>query len=161
TVGFTQDCPGLPSRDDAVIPVPNPNAPSSTAANPPAQCGPGGTNPNWPLCPADYYPNVDNGILKHATKCPATGQCSDTTAVLCQQANETNCLPNIINDFTTSFNYSQYNFSAIWLRIRWHVLSNSFISDVHNAGLTFISGGDYTHASAIPGLWELALKTVF
>src|SRR5262249_43304160 len=30
-----------------------------------------------------------------------------------------------------------------------------------NAGLTFLSGGDYTHASAIPGLWELAFKTVF
>ena len=40
-------------------------------------------------------------------------------------------------------------------------MSNSFISDVQNAGLTFISGGDYTHSSAIKGLWELALKTVF
>ena len=41
------------------------------------------------------------------------------------------------------------------------MLSNSFISDVQNAGLSFISGGDYTHSSVIKGLWELALKTVF
>jgi hypothetical protein len=40
-------------------------------------------------------------------------------------------------------------------------VSNSFISDVQSGGLTFLSGGDYTHSSVIPGLWDLALKTVF
>ncbi len=158
TVGYVQDCPGVGIGQPAV-PVINPYAPLSTATKP--VCGPGGTNPNWPLCPADYYPNVDPGILGQATQCPAKGPCSDSTAILCQNANETNCLPNIINDFTTSFNYSQYNFAAIWLRTRWHLISNSFISDVQNAGLTFISGGDYTRSSAIKGLWEEALQTVF
>ena len=76
-------------------------------------------------------------------------------------SDETNCLPTVINDYTTSFNWAQYNFSAVWLRSRWHLVSNSFISDVQNAGLTFVSGGDYTHSSAINGLWELVLKTVF
>ena len=90
-----------------------------------------------------------------------TGTATAIDAVLCQEANQTNCLPTVINDYTTSFNWAQFNFSAIWLRTRWHLVSNSFISDVQNAGLTFISGGDYTHASAINGLWELALKTVF
>ncbi len=70
-------------------------------------------------------------------------------------------MPTVINDFTTSFNYSEFNFSAVWLRTRWHLVSNSFISDVQNAGLTFISGGDYTHSSAIKGLWEEALQNVF
>ena len=84
-----------------------------------------------------------------------------TAIVLCQETDQTNCLPTVINDYTTSFNWAEYNFSAIWLRTRWHLVSNSFISDVQNAGLTFISGGDYTHSSAIKGLWELALKTVF
>jgi hypothetical protein len=155
-VGFTIDCPGVGSGQPAV-PVMNPNAPPSTASGPPG-CGLG---TDAPLCPADYYPNVDNGLLKHATQCPATGPCDDTTAALCTPANETNCLPNILNNFTTSFNYSQYNFAAIWLRGRWHLVSNSFVSDVQNAGVTFLSGGDYTHSSAIPGLWELAFKTVF
>jgi hypothetical protein len=90
-----------------------------------------------------------------------TGTATAIDAVLCQEANQTNCLPTVISDYTTSFNWAQFNFSAIWLRTRWHLVSNSFISDVQNAGLTFISGGDYTHASAINGLWELALKTVF
>jgi hypothetical protein len=67
----------------------------------------------------------------------------------------------VINDYTTSFNYPPYSFAALWLRRRWYLLSNSFISDVQNAGLTFVSGGDYTTASALPGLWELALKSVF
>src|SRR5262249_43134906 len=134
-------------------------------ASPGNGCGPG---TNAPLCPGDYYPNVDNGLLIQATQCTLAGRpCNDSTAPLCvppspgNPGNQTNCLPNIINDFTTSFNYSQFNFAAIWLRGRWHLVSNSFISDVQNAGLTFLSGGDYTHASAIPGLWELAFKTVF
>jgi hypothetical protein len=90
-----------------------------------------------------------------------TGTTTAPAALLCLEANETNCLPTVINDYTTSFNWAEFNFSAIWLRRRWHLVSNSFISDVQNAGLTFISGGDYTHSSAINGLWELALKTVF
>jgi hypothetical protein len=158
TVGYTQNCPGVGIGQPAV-PVVNPYAPRSDAS--PSECGPNGTNKNWPMCPDEYYPNVENGQLKQATKCPETGKCNDSTAVLCQNADEKNCLPTIINDFTTSFNYSQFNFSAIWLRARWHLISNSFISDVQNAGLTFIAGGDYTHSSAIKGLWEEALQTAF
>ena len=127
-----------------------------------------GTGTRQPICADDYYPKLDGGPLKQATLCPP-GACDDDPpqgvapidAVLCQEANQTNCLPTVINDYTTSFNWAQFNFSAIWLRTRWHLVSNSFISDVQNAGLTFISGGDYTHSSAIKGLWELALKTVF
>ncbi len=157
TVGYTQNCPGIGPPDSVVVPVVNPNAPKSDASAPP-DCGPGTKKP---ICADGYYPQVDPGILNHATQCPATGPCDNTTAPLCQETNLSNCLPTLINDYTSSFNYSQYNFSAIWLRIRWHLISNSFVSDVQNAGLTFISGGDYTHSSAIKGLWELALKTVF
>jgi hypothetical protein len=169
TVGYTQSCPGVGINQLAVS-VENPYAPKSTAITPddpdkrPPECGPNGSNKNWPMCPNDYYPNVENGQLKQATKCPDTGKCDDSNlpaATLCQESDEKNCLPTIINDFTTSFNYSEFNFSAVWLRTRWHLFSNSFISDVQNAGLTFISGGDYTHSSAIKGLWEEALQNVF
>ena len=78
-----------------------------------------------------------------------------------RRSNETNCLPTVINDLTTSFNYPDFNFAGVWLRLRWHLLSNSFISDVQNGGLTFVSGGDYTHSSATNGLWDTAIKTVF
>jgi hypothetical protein len=155
TVGYTQSCPGV-GANLTVAPVVNPYAPPSNAS--PPDCGPG---TKYPMCPDDYYPKIDNGQLNQATKCPDTGPCDDTTAVLCQNSNETNCLPTVINDYTSSFHWSQFNFSAIWLRRRWHLVSNSFVSDVQNAGLTFISGGDYTNSSAIKGLWELALQTVF
>jgi hypothetical protein len=158
TVGHVQpDCPGVGTD---VRPIPNPYAPKSTAWIP--DCGP--TNKQTPVCADDYYPKLDyGGSLKQATLCPPA-QCDDdapTPVVLCTNADQTNCLPTVINDYTTSFNWAEYNFSAIWLRTRWHLVSNSFISDVQNAGLTFVSGGDYTHSSAIKGLWELALKTVF
>jgi hypothetical protein len=165
TVGYSQNCPGVGSNLLAV-PVINPYAPRSgvrgpTGADP--ECGPEGSNKNWAMCPDEYYPNLDGGQLQQATKCPDTGKCdeSNTAFHLCQNADEKDCLPTIINDFTTSFNYSQYNFAAIWLRTRWHLVSNSFISDVQNAGLTFVSGGDFTHSSAIKGLWEGALQNVF
>ena len=148
TVGYTQNCPGIPGE---VSPVKNPAAPPSGTS----ECGQGKT---YPICPSDYYPRIDVGNAHQATKCPDTGKCNTG---LCQESDETNCVPTVINDYTTSFNYAQYNFAAVWLRTRWHLISNSFISDVQNAGLTFISGGDYTHSSAIKGLWELALKTVF
>jgi hypothetical protein len=156
TVGHLQPCPGVGT---SVLPIQNPYAPKSTAWRPP-DCGAG---TSVPVCADDYYPKVDGGKLKQATLCPP-GECDDAAPKpvdLCQETNQTNCLPTVINDYTTSFNWAQYNFSAIWLRERWHLVSNSFISDVQNAGLTFISGGDYTHSSAIKGLWELALKTVF
>jgi cell migration-inducing and hyaluronan-binding protein len=37
----------------------------------------------------------------------------------------------------------------------------SALTDVQNGGLTFVTGGDYTHSSAPPGVWELARKSVF
>ena len=165
TVGFTQECPGVAATSGLAIE--NPYAPKSAAWQAP-DCGPGTQRP---ICANDYYPKIDPGQLKQATQC--SGDACDDTAppdhrntppkkvILCQDSNETNCLPTVINDYTTSFNWAQYNFSAIWLRTRWHLVSNSFISDVQNAGLSFVSGGDYTHSSAINGLWELALKTVF
>jgi cell migration-inducing and hyaluronan-binding protein len=47
------------------------------------------------------------------------------------------------------------------LRPQWYLLTNSVLSDVQNGGLTFVSGGDYTHSSVIGGYWALARNTVF
>ena len=166
TVGYTQNCPGV-GNNQLAVPVVNQYAPRSDARGPTGkdpECGPNGSHESWPMCPNEYYPNVENGQLKQGTKCPDTGKCDDSNipkAILCNETALGNCLPTIINNFTTSFNYSEFNFSAIWLRTRWHLISNSFISDVQNAGLTFVSGGDYTHSSAIKGLWEEALQNVF
>ncbi|MGH6849153.1 MAG: G8 domain-containing protein [Methylocella sp.] len=158
TVGFTVNCPGAVTPFTVVVPVLNPLAPMSTASKDTSTCGPG---TKWPLCPDGYYPKVDPGDAHQATQCPATGTCDDATAPLCTNGDKTNCLPTVINNYTTSFNWASKNFAGMWLRTRWHLVSNSFISDVQNAGITFVGGGDYTRSSAIGGLWELALKTVF
>ncbi len=166
TVGNPPACAAVGDPQNFSVPVVNPYAPPATAAAiggafpDKPRCGSGGANPNWPICPDDYYPKL-SGDAGKATVCPATGPCNQATAPLCATGTETNCLPSVINNYTTSFNYSDYNLAAVWLRGRWYLFANSFISDVQNAGLTFVGGGDYTHASAIPGLWNVALQTVF
>jgi cell migration-inducing and hyaluronan-binding protein len=40
-------------------------------------------------------------------------------------------------------------------------VDNSVLSDVQVGGLTFITGGDYTHSSVIPGYWALAKSSLF
>jgi hypothetical protein len=67
----------------------------------------------------------------------------------------------VLDHYTSSFHWAEGNVSAIWLRGQWYLLTNSVISDVQNGGLTFVSGGDYTHSSVIPGYWALAQSSVF
>jgi hypothetical protein len=172
TVGYTDACKGVVSpatpNPDNVSWVANKLAPPSNAvANytppptnpppPPPKCGPG---TSWPICPDGYYPSIDGGSLQQATLCPDDAACPPP-GQQCQAAQQKYCAPTVINNYTTGFSYAPYNFSALWLRIRWHLLSNSFVSDVLNSGLTFVSGGDYTDSSVPNGLWDLALQSVF
>jgi hypothetical protein len=169
TVGYIQNCGGVYTASAPVdkypVPagpnvatVPNKLAPPSNVQSP--ACGPG---TSIPICAADYYPAIDDGPLKQGTKCPddVTKTCDSTNAPLCTGGSDPNCMPSVINNYTSSFHWAPYNFSAVWLRIRWHLFANSFLSDVFNSGLTFISGGDYTRSSAPFGLWDLALQNVF
>src|SRR5262249_27369188 len=168
SVGYTQSCPGV---GPIVQPVKNDYAPDAQfycdgTGKDKGKCGELSldgekcvVDPKWQVCKNDYYPDIDPGNAHQATKCAnPTGLCEPK---LCTNENETNCMVSVINGYTTSFNYSEYNFAAVWLRARWYLFSNSFISDVQNAGLSFVSGGDYTASSSLPGLWELALKSVF
>ncbi len=173
TVGDTEACHGVvvagtavtgtvASVANALAPPANasatPGPPPPPPTPPTPKCGPG---TQYPICPDNYYPLVDGGQLAHATACsPAPAVC-DNTVPLCSTGNSTNCVVDVINNYTSSFHWAPFNFAAVWLRTRWHLVANSFISDAQNAGLTFVSGGDYTHSSAIPGLWELALQNAF
>src|SRR5262249_57533285 len=67
----------------------------------------------------------------------------------------------VVDHFISSFNWAGKNFSAVWLRPRWFLVLNSVFTDVQQAALTFVTGGDYTHSSVIPGNWMLARKNVF
>jgi hypothetical protein len=54
------------------------------------------------------------------------------------------------------------NFSAIWLCTPgWFLMDNSFISDVQNGGLTFVTGGDYSRSSTPLGYWGLVSHSIF
>ena len=98
------------------------------------------------------------------SECGGTDKCvmTDCSATpLCSGADRSNCMVTVLDRYTSSFNWAETNFSAIWLRPRWFLMTNSVISDPQNAALTFVTGGDYTNSSVISGNWMLARKNVF
>ena len=103
-----------------------------------------------------YYPRLGN--LHHPTFCNST-DCSSVKT--CSAGERANCAVAVLDRFTTAFNWTETNFSAMWLRPQWYLVINSVISDVQNAGLTFVTGGDYTESNFIPGQWQLARQNVF
>ena len=109
----------------------------------------------------NYYPQVDPGGGRFPTRCDgATADCS-TVPVCANGPGHANCMVTVLDRFTSAFNWTETNFAAIWLRPQWYLVTNSVLSDVQNAGLTFVTGGDYTNASTIEGHWALARKNVF
>jgi cell migration-inducing and hyaluronan-binding protein len=115
----------------------------------------------------DYYPHVLGGARK-ATECPRVGNAYDCSTVpVCAQGSDPSkdpmkqCAVTVLDHYTSSFHWAHGNVSAIWLRPQWYLLTNSVISDVQNGGLSFVSGGDYTHSSMIGGYWALARSTIF
>jgi len=116
--------------------------------------------PNGDKSAETYYPIVNGS--HHPTKCDPTKANDCATVATCAAGTaRKNCTVPVIDRFTTAFNWAETNFGAIWLRPQWYLVLNSVISDVQNAGLTFVTGGDYTEANFIPGQWQLARQNVF
>jgi hypothetical protein len=108
----------------------------------------------------DYYPIVSGGGGRFPTRCdPPVTDCS--AVPMCSEGNRQNCEVTVPDHYTSSFHWTEENFAAIWLRPHWYLLTNSVLSDVQNGGLTFITGGDYTHAETTTGHWALARHDVF
>jgi cell migration-inducing and hyaluronan-binding protein len=108
-----------------------------------------------------YYPHALEG-LRLTTWCPASGESHDCSKVqVCSEGQFANCAVTMIDHYTSSFHWAQGNVSAIWLRPQWYLVTNLVLTDVQNGGLTFISGGDYTHSSMISGYWALVKSSVF
>ena len=105
-----------------------------------------------------FYPKVRQGSGRFPTSCDQT-DCS--TIPVCSVGSRENCMVTVLDRYTTAFNWAETNLAAIWLRPRWYLVINSVISDVQNAGLTFVTGGDYTKSNFVPGQWQLARKNVF
>jgi G8 domain len=163
TIGDTTQCLGVGSvagRDPpALAPVVNPLAPDP--------CDQTNMNPSLPgkACnlPAnkaadDYYPKVNQGSGRFATRCDGT-DCS--TVPRCDVGQLQNCMITALDRYTSSFHWTETNFAAIWLRQQWYLVVNSVLTDVQNGGLTMVTGGGYTSSDVIPGHWALARKSVF
>jgi cell migration-inducing and hyaluronan-binding protein len=112
-----------------------------------------------------YWPIVTGG--HKPTRCPAADKIpqdpdSECSAVkICSNGDESNCDVTTLDQFTTSFDWAQQNFAAIWLRPLWALVINSVVSDVQNGGLNFVTSGDFSKSSVINGFWALARRTVF
>jgi hypothetical protein len=120
-------------------------------------------NPN-PL-PNEKYPQMDGGLRQHATVCPnADKPGSDCSSVpICSGfgLNEAGCVVTTLDHYTTSFNWAQKNFAAVWLRGWWYLLRDSAVTDIQSGGLTFVTGGGYTRSDAAQGFWNLSQRVLF
>jgi hypothetical protein len=127
---------------------------------------------NMPANGTAYYPYVGGGS-RIATLCPITTtglDCSSITGAppagtgsqpCSNPPFETSCAVTVLDHFTSSFHWAEQNFAAIWLRPNWFLVLNSVLTDVQTAGITFVSGGDYTRSSSIQGGWKLIRDSIF
>jgi cell migration-inducing and hyaluronan-binding protein len=115
-----------------------------------------------------YWPIVGGGG-RQATRCKnadepsnAYADCSASGNVaLCASGNQANCDVTVVDRYTTSFNWAQKNFSAIWMRPFWSLVIDSVITDPQAAGINFVTSGDYSKSSVPDGFWALARKSAF
>ena len=111
-----------------------------------------------------YYPHAVGArkptlCKKISGQDPNAYDCSDVS--VCSAGNLGSCAVTVLDHFTSSFNWAEGTISAVWLRPLWYLVDNSVFTDVQNAGLSFVSGGDFTHSSVIPGYWTLARNSIF
>jgi cell migration-inducing and hyaluronan-binding protein len=113
-----------------------------------------------------YYPHVVGAI--HSTLCKQVGagrpdddlyDCSKVE--VCSVEHPGSCAVPVLDHYTSSFNWAVGTISSVWLRGFWYLVDNSVFTDVQNAALTFVSGGDFTHASVVPGYWALVRNSIF
>lgn len=114
-----------------------------------------------------YYPTVTD--LRNPTVCAGAdnpnqsvqcGQTPGVTAPACDANSGNNCAATVLDHYSTSFNWAQTNFSAVWLRPRWFLVSNSAVTDIQTGGVNFVTGGGYTRSDVPPGFWSVLRKSV-
>ncbi len=108
-----------------------------------------------------YYPQIGGGG-RFPTRCDANDVSCKTAKVCGSQGTDVSmCVVTVLDRYTTSFNWIEQNYAAMWLRPHWYLVSNSFITDVVGSGLSFVTGGGYTESDAIYGHWGLVYRTAF
>jgi cell migration-inducing and hyaluronan-binding protein len=142
---------------DTIHAIGNPMAPPSPDANRKPDAEP--ESPEaiafYPRYSGQRAPTVCNpGVAKDS----ANGGC---TRVDCDYGKPEWCAVSTFSHYTTSFNWAEANFSAIWLRGGWLMFDHGFMSDVLGAGITEVSGGDYARANLPIGYWALTSNSIF
>jgi hypothetical protein len=110
---------------------------------------------NWEI----YYPVMTSTHKPALCKTP-TGDCSGFSNPCDVTDSFGTCTITHLDHYTTSFNFAQTNFAAVWIRKGWDLVTNSAITDVQTAGLNFITGGGYTRSDVSQGEWLLARNDV-
>jgi hypothetical protein len=110
---------------------------------------------------ASSYPNTTDKRT-NATYCDSNKpNCINTAPCAGTNGNEANCAPTILDHFTTSFNWGQFNYASVLLRGWWYLLRDSAVTDVQNGGLQMITGGGYSRSDAAQGFWNLSQHNLF
>ena len=111
-----------------------------------------------------YYPFVTG--LRNPTQCTGTNCRCDPGVPGCNvpcagfgEIGQANCVVTTLDRYTTSFNWAEKNFAAVWLRPWWFLVQNSAITNVQQGGLTFVTSGGYTRADVAQGAWSLLRKS--
>jgi hypothetical protein len=109
-----------------------------------------------------YYPFITG--LRNPTLCTDLNNCGNPDPAInpvCDNINgkEGTCAVTTLERYTTSFNWAEKNFAAIWLRPKWFLVENSAITDVQQGGITFVTGGGYTRSDVAQGFWALLRKS--
>ncbi len=93
--------------------------------------------------------------------CPCCRILAPRPVPVCDSDHLASCTTTVLDHYTSSFHWANTNVGAVWLRPLWYLVSNSAITDVQNGGLTFVTGGGYSHADEIYGHWSIARNDVF
>jgi hypothetical protein len=107
-----------------------------------------------------FYPEL-TGLHKPTLCTAANGDCSGYEDPCDAADTFSTCTLTHVDHYTTSFNFSQTNFSAVWFRKGWDLFTNSAITDIQTGGLNFVTGGGYTRSDVSQGEWLLARNSVF
>jgi len=159
TVGATDACNGLGDLspiDNPTVP-PQDQMPRIGSLRIPTLCTGTCSNNKGQPCNTDAQCGTGNTCTQDCTQTPPCGVPSPGAPF----DNRDFCPVTILDRYTSSFHWPEKNFAAIWLRGKWFLLGNSVLTDSQNGGLGFVTGGDYTLSSVIPGNWQVARKSVF
>ena len=120
-----------------------------------------------------YYPHMEDGGSRQPVQCEpktnadgvAYNDCGTFTRgekPRCDNGAQLPlCAVIVLDHFTSSFHWAHFNFSALWLRPQWYLLTNMVLTDVQGGGLTALTSGGYDRSSVIEGAWALARTSIF